>query len=118
DPSPPLRGRGRRRADRPASGTAARPGDTCTRPLPADLGRDAPGARAAHGILPEEHRPKVFNARTPQSVATFLVDGRVAGTWRYEKGKLETEPFGRLDPAARKHLREESKRLVEMHVET
>ena len=33
------------------------------------------------GIMPEEHRPKVFNTRTPQSVPTFLIDGRVAGTW-------------------------------------
>src|SRR5262249_41406742 len=33
------------------------------------------------GILPEEHRPKVFNAKTPQSVPTFMVDGRVARTW-------------------------------------
>jgi hypothetical protein len=34
------------------------------------------------GILPEEHRPKVFNTKTPQSVPTFLVDGRVEGAWR------------------------------------
>ena len=67
------------------------------------------------GILPEEHRPKVFNTRTPQSVPTFLIDGRVAGTWRYEKGKLKTEPFARLDTAARKALREESERLLELH---
>jgi len=67
------------------------------------------------GILPEEHRPKVFNAKTPQSVPTFLVDGRVAGTWRYEKGKVKLEPFSRLDGAARRALREESERLVELH---
>jgi hypothetical protein len=67
------------------------------------------------GILPEEHRPKVFNTRTPQSVPTFLVDGRVAGTWRYEKGKLTTEPFGRLDVAVRRELRAEAERLAELH---
>ncbi len=67
------------------------------------------------GILPEEHRPKVFNARTPQSVPTFLVDGRVAGVWRYEKGKVAIDPFGRLDGATRKALRMESERLVELH---
>ncbi|MGA8217551.1 MAG: winged helix DNA-binding domain-containing protein, partial [Solirubrobacterales bacterium] len=67
------------------------------------------------GILPEEHRPKVFNTRTPQSVPTFLVDGRVAGTWRYEKGKVKTESFGRLDPAAKGELREEADRLGELH---
>jgi hypothetical protein len=67
------------------------------------------------GILPEEHRPKVFNARTPQSVPTFLVDGRVAGTWRYEKAKVETKPFAKLDAAAKRELREEADRLAELH---
>jgi hypothetical protein len=67
------------------------------------------------GILPEEHRPKVFNTRTPQSVPTFLVDGRVAGTWTYAKGKVKLDPFGRLDSATRRALREESERLVELH---
>lgn len=67
------------------------------------------------GILPEEHRPKVFNARTPQSVSTFLVDGRVAGTWRHEKGKVKTKPFGKLDAAAKRDLREEAERLAELH---
>jgi hypothetical protein len=67
------------------------------------------------GILPEEHRPKVFNTRTPQSVPTFLVDGRVAGTWRYEKGKVRTEPLGRLDAAAKRELSEEADRLAELH---
>jgi hypothetical protein len=67
------------------------------------------------GILPEEHRPKVFNARTPQSVPTFLVDGRVAGTWTYEKGKIKTKPFGKLDAAAKRELRDEAERLAELH---
>ena len=49
------------------------------------------------GVLPEEHRPKVFNTRTPQSMPTFMVDGRVAGTWSYEKGRVKLEPFERLD---------------------
>ena len=30
-------------------------------------------------ILPEEHRPRVFNIKMPQSVGTFLVDGAVPG---------------------------------------
>jgi hypothetical protein len=67
------------------------------------------------GVLPEEHRPKVFNTRTPQSVPTFLVDGRVAGTWRYEKGKVVTKPFGRHDAAARRQLKEEAEHLAELH---
>jgi hypothetical protein len=67
------------------------------------------------GILPEEHRPKVFNTRTPQSVSTFLVDGRVAGTWTFEKGKVKLSPFGRLDASAGRELREEGERLAELH---
>jgi Winged helix DNA-binding domain len=67
------------------------------------------------GILPEEHRPKVFNTRTPHSVPTFLVDGRVAGTWRYEKGKVKTSPFGKLDARVKRELRDEGELLAELH---
>ena len=67
------------------------------------------------GILPEEHRAKVFNVKTPQSANTFLVDGEVAGTWRHEKGKIKIEPFGRLDRAARSELDREAERLAELH---
>ena len=63
-------------------------------------------------ILPEEHRSRVFSIRTPQSVKTFLVDGAVAGTWRYEDGRVRTEPFGRLGRATARALREEGERLA------
>jgi hypothetical protein len=67
------------------------------------------------GILPEEHRPKVFNARTPQSVSTFLVDGRVAGTWTVEKAQVKLSPFGRLAAGDRRALAEEGDRLAQLH---
>ena len=67
------------------------------------------------GVLPEEHRSKVFNPKTPQSVATFLVDGRVAGTWKFEKEKVATKPFSRLDASAKRELRDEGERLAELH---
>jgi len=67
------------------------------------------------GILPEEHRPRVFNTKTPQSVATFLVDGAVAGTWRYERGRIQVTPFGRLDRSVKRELDEEAERLAELH---
>ena len=67
------------------------------------------------GVLPEEHRSRVFSSKTPQSVPTFLVDGRVAGTWRYGQGQVKIDPFGRLDAASRRELRRESERLVEVH---
>ncbi|HEX8067261.1 MAG TPA: winged helix DNA-binding domain-containing protein [Thermoleophilaceae bacterium] len=67
------------------------------------------------GVLREEHRPRIFNVRTPHSVSTFLVDGVVAGTWRYERGAVKVEPFGRLPRSARAELREEADRLAELH---
>jgi hypothetical protein len=67
------------------------------------------------GILPEEHRPKVFSTKTPQSVATFLVDGRVAGSWRHERGRIVTEPFERLSAAAGRELAAEAERLAAFH---
>jgi hypothetical protein len=71
-------------------------------------------ARRAH-ILPEEHRSRIFSVRMPQSVPTFLVDGAVAGTWRHDGGRVELEPFGRLDRAATRELREEAARLAAFH---
>jgi hypothetical protein len=66
-------------------------------------------------ILPEKHRSKVFNPKTPQSVATFLVDGQVAGTWRYDKGRIRTKAFGRLDAATSREVKDEAERLEEFH---
>lgn len=67
------------------------------------------------GILPEEHRPRVFNTKTPHSVPTFLVDGEVAGSWRYEKGAVRPEPFGRLERASRRAVEDEADRLTAFH---
>jgi Winged helix DNA-binding domain len=63
-------------------------------------------------FLPEEHRPKVFHTRTPQSKPTFAVDGEVAGTWRYKDGRIALEPFGRLPAGARAELEDEAERLA------
>jgi hypothetical protein len=57
----------------------------------------------------------VFSTKTPQSVATFLVDGRVAGSWRFERGRIVTEPFERLAAAARRELADEAERLTAFH---
>src|SRR5215212_1782418 len=66
-------------------------------------------------VLPEEHRPRIFHTKTPQSVPTFLVDGAVAGTWRHEGGRIELSPFGRLDAATRRELEAEAERLAAFH---
>jgi len=64
------------------------------------------------GLLPEEHRPKLFSTSTPHSFPTFLVDGAVAGKWRHERGAIELEPFGKLDAATRRALAAEGERLA------
>ena len=67
------------------------------------------------GVLPEEHRPRIFHVKAPQSYPTFLVDGAVAGTWRHEQGAIELSPFGRLDAGARRALEAEAGRLAAFH---
>jgi hypothetical protein len=64
------------------------------------------------GIVPEDVRPLIFNTKTPQSVSTFLVDGKVAGTWRYEGGTVRTEPFEPLGRSAARELAGEGARLA------
>jgi hypothetical protein len=71
-------------------------------------------ARATE-ILPEQHRSKVFSTKTPQSVPTFAVDGAVAGKWRYEKGKVKLEPFGKLSRVVRDEVEHEAERLAAFH---
>jgi hypothetical protein len=68
-------------------------------------------------ILPEPYRPLVFNTRTPHSVPTFLVDGAVAGKWRFEKGRIQLEPFDTLPRRVRGELEEEAKRLAAFHAD-
>jgi hypothetical protein len=64
-------------------------------------------------ILPEEHRGKLFNTKMPQSAPTVMVDGRVAGLWRHDQGRIRLEPFGKLSRAVRAELEEEGERLAE-----
>jgi Winged helix DNA-binding domain len=66
-------------------------------------------------ILPEEYRPLVFNVKLPHSVNTFLLDGRVAGSWRFEDGKIRLDAFDGIPRAHRRALDEEAKRLAAFH---
>jgi Winged helix DNA-binding domain len=68
-------------------------------------------------LLPERYRGLVFNTKTPHSVPTFLIDGAVAGSWRYERGRVRLEPFGRLDRQTRRDLDEEAERLAAWHAD-
>jgi hypothetical protein len=67
------------------------------------------------GILPEQHRPRIFNTKMPQSIGTFLVDGAVAGTWKLDGGRIRTEPFAKLDAPTRRELADEADRLAQFH---
>jgi hypothetical protein len=66
-------------------------------------------------VLPERFRPRIFSTKAPHSFPTFLVDGAVAGTWRHERGRIELEPFERLDRATLRELREEADALAAFH---
>lgn len=67
------------------------------------------------GVLPEEYRPLVFSTKNPPSVPTFLVDGAVAGSWRYEDGGIRLTPFHRLSRAVLREAEEEAERLAAFH---
>jgi hypothetical protein len=67
------------------------------------------------GVLPEEYRPRIFNTKAPQSFHTFLLDGAVAGTWRYEGGRIRLGPFRKLTRAERAELEEEAEGLAAFH---
>jgi hypothetical protein len=67
------------------------------------------------GVLPEEYRPRIFSTRMPQSIGTFLVDGAVAGTWKYDGGRVAWEAFERLDRATTREVDDEAERLAAFH---
>ncbi len=52
-------------------------------------------------IVPERFRPLIFSTKTPHSIGTFLVDGQVAGTWRYESGRVQ---WNTLEPLSKSNL--------------
>lgn len=66
-------------------------------------------------ILPETYRPRVFSTRTPHSVNTFLLDGQVAGTWRFADDEVRIEPFRALSAAERAALEDEARGLAALH---
>jgi hypothetical protein len=66
-------------------------------------------------ILPEEYRPRIFHTKMPQSIGTFLVDGSVAGTWRYADGRVQVEPFEPLPRHVQRDLDKETEALGAFH---
>jgi hypothetical protein len=66
-------------------------------------------------VLPEAYRPLVFHVKMPPSYPTFLVDGRVAGTWRHEDGEIRLSPFDKLAPRDHAALEAEAHQLAAFH---
>jgi len=66
-------------------------------------------------VLPEAYRPLVFNTKTPHSVNTFLIDGQVAGTWRFDEGEIRLSPLRDLTATERQALDAEAHRLSAFH---
>ena len=67
------------------------------------------------GVLPERYRSLIFTTKMPQSVGTFLVDGAVAGTWRYDGARVRWEAFERIARADALEVDEEAERLTAFH---
>lgn len=61
-------------------------------------------------ILPEAYRGTVIK-RNGDVLATFLVDGFVAGTWRAQDGRVVLEPFEPLPRRVRRELDGEARAL-------
>jgi hypothetical protein len=64
------------------------------------------------GVLPEEHRPRIFSTKMPQSIGTFLVDGFVAGTWKHAEGRIDWNAFARLDRTTAREVADEAERFT------
>jgi hypothetical protein len=65
-------------------------------------------------ILPERHRSRIFNTKTPHSLHTFLVDGQVAGSWRFDDGRIRLEPFERVSKEVLREVTEEGEFVAEL----
>jgi hypothetical protein len=66
-------------------------------------------------VLPEEHRPKVFNDKNPASIGGILVGGQVAGSWAWRDGEVQVTRFRELTSAERDELESERARLEAFH---
>ena len=67
-------------------------------------------------VLPERYRGRIFSTKTPHSFHTLLVDGRVAGTWRFDGDRIEVEPFEPIGRSPLREVRDEADRLRELFV--
>ena len=67
------------------------------------------------GILPEEHRPRVFSIKNPFSVGVYLVDGRASGSWSVVGGRIVLDEWEKLGPKDRREVERERDALETFH---
>jgi hypothetical protein len=67
------------------------------------------------GIFREPHRQALANSSYPQASPLFLVDGVAAGVWQFKDGRVQVDPFEKLDRATMRELRDEADRLTDFH---
>ena len=67
------------------------------------------------GLLPEEHRPRVFSNRNPFSVGVVLVDGRVVAGWSVREGRVVLDAFEEIATRERDRVEEERAALEAFH---
>ena len=94
---------------------APRPGDDAPAP-PRLLARWdslllSHAAKARQRVIDDAHRSAVYT-KNADVLPSFLVDGRVAGTWDRDGRTVTLRPFGRLARADRRLLEEQAARLV------
>jgi hypothetical protein len=67
------------------------------------------------GLLPEQHRSRVFSTRNPFSVGTYLVDGRVVGGWSLRDDRIVLDPFEETSAAGARAVEDEREALEAFH---
>ena len=67
------------------------------------------------GILPEEHRSRVFSTKNPFSVGTVLVDGRVVAGWSLVDGRILIDAFESIPSKAARAVEAERAALEAFH---
>ena len=77
--------------------------------------RRCSSTHAAPACSPRTSVPACSASRGPTRTPTFLVDGAVAGEWRYEDGRVALDPWTKLDRATRRALDDEAERLAAFH---
>jgi hypothetical protein len=67
------------------------------------------------GLLPEEHRQRVFTSKNPFSVGTVLVDGRVVAAWSLKDGRIVIDPYESVARRDRDAIEDERAALEAFH---